>query len=148
MDFFLLARYLHLVSIFLVVGTLFFEAVFVKDVMSKKDIQKISRIDGLYGFAAILVVGIGLWMWLGPIGKPSEFYSYNWIFHTKVGLFITVGLLSIYPTVFFIKNRKGEDDELVKVPSLVKNMIYLEVGILFLIPLLAVLMARGIGSFG
>ena len=75
-------------------------------------------------------------------------YSKNWIFHTKIGLFMIIGLLSIYPTVFFLKNRKGNPEEKVQVPSVVFMMLRLELLLLFIIPLLAGLMSRGVGYFG
>jgi putative membrane protein len=85
---------------------------------------------------------------LGGFGKPSLVYSKNWIFHVKITLFVTVGLLSIYPTVYFARNRKGDPDEAVTVPKLVVWVIRFELLLLFIIPLLAGLMARGIGFFG
>jgi putative membrane protein len=87
-------------------------------------------------------------LWLGSFGKPSVVYSKNWIFHTKLTLFVFVGLLSIYPTVFFSRNRKGDPEEVVQVPQLVVWVIRSELLLLFIIPLLAGLMAHGIGFFG
>jgi putative membrane protein len=59
-----------------------------------------------------------------------------------------VGLLSIYPTIFFIRNRKGNQGELVAVPSAIFWMLRLELLLLAIIPLLAGLMAHGVGFFG
>ncbi|CAE7482767.1 quiA [Symbiodinium microadriaticum] len=77
-------KYLHFVSIFIVVGTLFFEAFTVKSSMIRKEIAYLSKIDGLYGLGAILVLTFGLWMWLGDIGKPADFYSRNWILMMEI----------------------------------------------------------------
>jgi putative membrane protein len=85
---------------------------------------------------------------LGSIGKPSVFYTKNWIFHTKLTVFILVGLSSIVPTIFFIKNRKGDPDEVVEVPGRVVTMLRLELVLLAIMPLLAGLMAHGVGFFG
>jgi putative membrane protein len=60
-------------------------------------------------------------------------------------LFVIIGLLSIYPTVFFIKKRKGNPTELVTIPKSIFLMIRLELVLVFTIPLLAGLMAKGIG---
>lgn len=143
---FIAIKYIHLIAIFGVVGTLLIELFFVKPVMTRKELNRISRVDGIYGLSSIVVLAAGLTMWFW-IGKPADFYSQNWIFHTKVGLFVCVGLLSIYPTVFFLKQRKGDSMEEVMVPSKVINMIRIEIVLLFMIPLLAVLMANGIGTF-
>jgi putative membrane protein len=138
-------RYLHFVSIFLVVSAVVTEYFVLKPQMSRAELQRIAGIDGIYGLASIAVVGVGLYLWLGGVGKPAEFYTDNPIFLTKVALFVVVGLLSIYPTVFFLKNRKGDDrEELVTIPNLIKTLIKLELLLLFLMPLLATFMARGV----
>jgi putative membrane protein len=56
-----------------------------------------------------------------------------------------IGLLSIYPTVFFIKNRKGDPEEMVTIPKSIFWMIRLELLLVFSIPILAGMMAKGIG---
>jgi putative membrane protein len=90
----------------------------------------------------------GLTLWFSGVGKPAVYYSKNWIFHTKITSFLMVGLLSIYPTIFFIKNRKGNPEEVVAVPKSIFWMLRFELTLLLIIPLLAGLMARGVGFFG
>lgn len=145
----ILLRYLHFVSIFIVVSSVVAEHLLLKPQMTRTEIKRLSTIDGIYGLSSIVVVGVGLTLWLSDIGKPAAFYTQNHIFLTKVGLFVIVGLLSIYPTVFFLKNRKGEDsNEEVTIPKAIKILIRAELLLLFLMPLLAVLMAKGIGYSG
>jgi putative membrane protein len=141
-------RYLHFVCIFTIVGSLVSEHLLLKKELTRNDLLKLSKIDAVYGLAAMLLLIVGGTLWLGGFGKPTAFYSKNWIFHTKLTLFILVGLLSIYPTIFFIKNRKGDPAELIKIPNVIFWMLRLEITLLFVIPLLAGLMARGIGFFG
>jgi len=146
MDAIILIRYLHFIAIFGVVSTVVVQHLLIEDKMSRKAIKRLSRIDAIYGISAILVVlaGLTLWFW---VGKPSELYTRNWIFHTKLTLFIIVGLLSIIPTVFISKNAKGDPDEIVELPRKIIMAIRLELTILFIMPLLAVLMAYGKGGF-
>lgn len=141
-----LVKYLHFISIFGVVSTVVAEHLLLKPQMSREEIRRLSRVDGVYGLASILVVGAGLTLWFG-LGKPATYYTENWIFLTKVGLFVVVGLLSIHPTVFFARQRKGEGHELVDIPNSIKWIIRAELIILFLMPLLATIMARGIGQY-
>jgi putative membrane protein len=141
-------RYIHFVSIFAIVGTLVSEHLLLKKEMSRAEIGRLSRIDAVYGLAAIVLLAAGLTLWLGDIGKPSIYYSKNWIFLLKLSLFSLVGILSIYPTVFFIKQRKGNEQEVIKIPSSIFWMLRMELLLLFVIPLLAGLMARGVGFFG
>lgn len=141
-------RYVHFISIFAIVGSLVSEHLLLKKEVTRAELDRLSKIDAVYGIAALILVSVGLTLWLGSIGKPAIYYTKNWIFLTKVGLFSLVGILSIYPTVFFIKNRNGDPDELVKIPSSIFWMLRLELLLLFVIPLLAGLMARGVGFFG
>jgi putative membrane protein len=138
-------RYLHFISVFTIVSSLVSEHLLLKKELTRKELSRLARIDTLYGMAALTLLAAGLTLWLGGVGKPTDFYSKNWIFHTKSSFFVLVGILSIYPTVFFLKNRKGNQDEKVSVPSLVFWTLRIELLLLFIIPLLAGLMAKGIG---
>jgi putative membrane protein len=141
----IILRYVHFISIFAIVGTLVSEHLLLKNKMTRAELSRLARIDAVYGLAAIALLGAGFALWLGGIGKPAEFYTKNWIFLTKVSLFVIVGLLSIYPTVFFIINRKGQPDESIKIPKAIFWMLRFELLLIFIIPLLAGLMAKGVG---
>ncbi len=144
----IILRYVHFISIFIIVGSLVSEHLLLKKELSRSEIDRLSKIDAVYGLAAITLLSAGLTLWLGEVGKPAIYYSKNWIFHTKLSLFVTIGILSIYPTIFFIKNRKGHPEEKIKIPSAIFWMLRFELLLLFIIPLLAGLMARGVGFFG
>lgn len=141
-------RYLHFISIFSIVGTLVSEHLLLKKVLTRSEIGRLSRVDAVYGIASIALVGAGLTLWLGGLGKPFEYYRYNWIFLTKMACLTLLGLLSIFPTVFFIRNRKGKPEEKVDIPNSIFWMLRLELLLLLIIPLLAGLMAKGVGYFG
>ena len=138
-----LIRTLHFVAIFVLAGALVIENMALKPTITGEDARNLARVDAFYGIGAVLTLLFGLILWLW-VGKPSEFYSLNPIFHFKLGLFFLLALLSIYPTIFFLRNRKSTADT-IKVPRLIAILTKLELGILFIIPLLAFLMARGIG---
>lgn len=143
----IVARYLHFVSIFAIVSSLAIEAFTVKSQMTRRELARLSRIDALYGIAAIalLAAGFTLWFW---VGKPAEYYSKNYLFHAKLGVFTLAGILSAWPTVFFLKNRKGDPNEIVQVPKRIRRMIVVQLSLIATIPLLAGLMAKGIGFIG
>ncbi|PSR13013.1 MAG: DUF2214 domain-containing protein [Bacteroidetes bacterium] len=143
----ILARYFHFIGVFTWVATLVAEWLLLKPTLSRVEIQRLARIDSVYGLSAIVVVGMGLALWLG-VGKPAEFYSGNWIFQLKISLAVLVGLLSIYPTVFFLRHRKPHDDPSpIAIPPLVRRLVVLELVLMAIIPLLATLMAAGLGRF-
>jgi len=140
-------RYLHFIAVFAIVSAIFAEQFFISKTMTRLEIKRIAKIDAIYGIGALLVIiaGLTLWFW---VGKPASFYSRNWIFHSKLTLFLILGVLSIYPTIFFLKHRKGNDlDTVIEVPKSIILFLRFELLLIFVIPLLATLMSLGIGTF-
>ena len=109
----IILRYLHFISIFAIVGALVSEHLLLKKELTRAEISRLSTIDAVYGIAALVLLSVGLTLWLSGVGKPSVVYTKNWIFHLKITCFALIGILSIYPTVFFIKNRKGNATDVV-----------------------------------
>ncbi|MEM1295685.1 MAG: DUF2214 family protein [Verrucomicrobiota bacterium] len=140
----ILIRYIHFLSIFALVAVVFGQHFWVKGQMSREQIGRLQLLDIVYAVSAVVVLATGFLQWLA-VGKPADFYGKNWIFHTKILGFLVIGLLSIYPSVFLGKQRKGEPSEVVAVPSLVIWTIRAELVLLFMLPVLATMMARGIG---
>ena len=145
MSLYILFKYLHFVAIFGVVSSLVAEHLLLQQQMSRKELARIYKIDAVYGVSALLVLAVGLCLWFA-VGKPASFYTSNGIFHLKLTLFIIMGLISIIPTRYFMKNRKGDPEEVVSVPKRIVMYVRIELLILFLIPLLAVIMAQGVGT--
>ena len=142
-----LTRYAHFIAVFAIVGVIFAEQFLISKTMTRSEIKRISKIDAIYGIGVfiVLIAGFALWFW---VGKPASFYSRNWIFHSKLTLFILLGLTSIYPTIFFLKNRKGQDlDTIIEVPKIVIILLRIELILIILMPVLASFMSLGIGTF-
>lgn len=138
-------RYIHFISIFIIAGSLITEWVLLKKELTRQELGKLSIVDAFYGAASVALLSAGLTLWLAGIGKPVEFYNKNFIFLIKIALFACVGILSIYPTVFFIKSRKGKQDDVVILPKAIFWILRIELMLLMIIPFLAGLMAKGIG---
>jgi putative membrane protein len=95
----------------------------------------------------VLFTGLARVLWYG---KGLDYYLGNSLFHAKVGLFIVIGLISVVPTFVFLNWRNSlQAGEVPSVSArqakLVTGVIRLELLLLLVIPLLAVLMARGHG---
>ena len=78
-------------------------------------------------------------------GKASAFYSANPLFHTKLGLFALVAAMSLFPTVALLKLQRQAGDVLAVSPSIVL-IKRLELLLLMTFPLLAALIAKGVGN--
>lgn len=142
-----LTRYVHFIAVFAIVGAIFSQQFLISKSMSRLEIKRIAKIDAIYGLGVLLVIvaGLTLWFW---VGKPASIYTRNWLFHSKLTLFIILGILSIYPTIFFLKNRKGQDlDTNIEVPRSVILLLRLELIILLIIPALASFASLGFGIF-
>lgn len=139
----LLVRYFHFMGIFAMFALLTTQHSMLKGTVAITQFKKLTTLDAIYGISALitLLCGAGLWFW---VGKPAGFYSHNWVFHTKVALFVLTGLLSFIPTSFLIKNRKSPKDS-IDIPKYIIMIIRLEMLLICTIPLLAVLMANGVG---
>ena len=138
-----LVRYAHFLGILILASTLVVENVLLKPNTNTDVFKMLTRVDGLYGLGAIitLLAGLALWLW---VGKPKAFYTQNPLFHIKLTLFGVIALLSLIPTVFFIRNRNVPGDEIV-VPHRIIRIKRIELVMLSVMPLLAVFMARGFG---
>jgi len=139
-------RYLHFIAIIGLAGALIVENSAISRTITGEDSRNLAKVDAVYGVSAILVLFFGLVLWLW-VGKPGEFYSQNPLFLFKLGLFIIVGIFSISPSVFLFKNRNSEATS-ITVPKFVIWAMRAELIVLLFIPILAVLMARGIGLSG
>ena len=142
--------YVHILFVIVIVVCLVMELTQVKSELTWKQLQRLLRIVGLYGLAAIVVVSTGMLNWF-LLGKGEQYYSENVIFLTKFSLFIVVGLLSLYPTIWFFKHKKKykeDPPEFLHITnaSLIRKIITVEIVIMSIIPLLATLMANGIGN--
>jgi len=140
----LLVRYLHFLSLILLMAAVLGQHLLLRSRMSRARIARVQRLDIVYAITAIGVLATGLLQWFW-VGKPAQFYSSNPVFHAKFTLFLVVGLLSIYPSVFFGRHRKGDPDEEVGVPRALIWCVRIELVLLFLMPALATLMASGWG---
>lgn len=140
-------NYLHFVAFAALASALTLELVLFRTKVSGAIARRLARIDAVYGATALVVLGSGL-MKLLFFGKPAAYFMKNGLFHVKITLFVVVVLLSVYPTINFIKNRKADGDGQVVYPGVVGVLLKIQMFILLVIPLLAVLMARGYGFKG
>ncbi|MBC1225271.1 DUF2214 family protein [Nostoc sp. UCD121] len=144
-----IVAYLHYLSIMLCFGALVSEALNLKKELSLNEAWKIVIADAVYGISATVVLVTGI-LRVIYFGKGADYYLSNPVFYAKVVVFIVVGLLSLYPTISFIGWVKSLQQgqvpklELLKLNRLIW-LIRIELLGFTLIPLLAAIMARGIG---
>jgi putative membrane protein len=140
----------HHLLFLLLAGVLAFEIGVVRSKMDREDILRVARVDIWYGIlaGAIILVGFSRAIFAA---KGWAYYSVNLFFWAKLGAFAVVGLLSIMPTVEFVRWRKAASGNLTFSPTPhgirnVRRILFAEAIVFALIPAFAAAMARGYGS--
>src|SRR5260370_39228288 len=140
----------HHLLLLLLAGVLAFEIGVVRSKMDREDILRVARVNIWYGVlaGAIILVGFSRAIFAA---KGWAYYSVNLFFWAKLGAFAIVGLLSIMPTVEFVRWRKAESGNLTFSPTPhgirnVRRILFAEAIVFALIPAFAAAMARGYGS--
>ena len=141
--------YVHYLSFMLCFAALVVERRLIAPDPDRRTATVMVITDVIYGIAALALLVSGILRVL-YFGQGSEFYTTNPLFWWKVGLYLSVGGLSLYPTITYvlwaIPLRKGELPKVSEaLASRLAWIINIELVGFALIPLMATLMARGVG---
>jgi len=147
-----LFAFLHHAAAFTLFAALAVEWVLIRNELTQASARSIMRADLIYGVAAGVVLVVGF-LRVYFFEKGSEYYCHSAPFITKLTVFLLIGLISIYPTVVFLKWGKPlKEGRLPEVPPAqlrtLRLILHLEQGGIVIMLLAAALMARGIGFFG
>ncbi len=139
----------HHLLIFALAGVLAFEIGVVRRGMSGPDVTRVARVDLWYGILAALIVAVGFARAVYA-AKGWAYYSVNHFFWAKIATFALVGLLSVVPTVAFLRWRGALKQDAAFRPSdsavaAVRRFLWAEALLFALIPAFAAAMARGYG---
>jgi putative membrane protein len=141
--------YLHFIAIFTLFAFLTAEAVLLRRALDGEAVRLLGRVDIWFFGSAVVALATGFSR-LAFGAKGAEFYLSAWPVYVKIGLFLLVGTMSVYPTLAFIRWRRELDhDAAWKVPPAeqrrMRKMVMIEVHVAALIPAVAVVMSRGLG---
>jgi putative membrane protein len=144
-----LGAYAHFLSIFALLSLLAAEAALYRRRMMPATVALLRRLDLGYGIAAGAVIVTGL-LRVFFLAKGAAFYNANPVFWVKMALFALVGLMSVPPTIHYIRTAKassGSGEIVIPERSFrhIRGHLWGQLALLALIPLMATLMARGIG---
>jgi len=142
MNSFIFVKYLHLLSAFGMAGCLMAELVLLKPKLAPLEIKRIGKIDGFYGLSAMTLVAAGFTMWF-VVGKGPAFYE-DTALYIKLAIAVLIGLISIIPTVFFIRMGRKKNVQEIAVPKYIKRLVILQLILLASVPPLATMVAYGL----
>ena len=142
--------YVHLLAILTMVVFISSEAALCRvQWLNAAVVERLARVDMVYGIAAgaVLLSGIAR-TWWGV--KGTVWYWTNPLLHLKLGLFAIVGIVSVFPTMRYLRWRKTlratgamlSESEIVKT----RKLVMIQAHLIALIPLVAVFFARGFGK--
>jgi putative membrane protein len=142
--------YLHLLAILTMVVFIASEAALCRvEWLNAAVVERLAKVDLVYGIAAITVLATGVARtWWGV--KGTAWYWTNPLLHIKLTLFIVIGVVSIFPTLTYIRWRKGlrvsgalpAEAEIRKT----RKLVMVQAHLIAVIPLVAVFLARGFGK--
>jgi putative membrane protein len=140
--------YLHFAAIFALIWFLAREWTLLRAGFSSVGVELLARADARFGIAAGLVLVTGALRAVFGV-KGWAFYAQNPAFHVKIGLFVVVGLISIAPTLQFLRWRKAlRNNAAFRVRETdwtsARRLVLIELHLVALIPLAAVIMSRGL----
>jgi putative membrane protein len=141
-----LFRTLHLLGVMGTAAGLLIIVFGASQVVSKDDASGIFKVYLMTGVAILITLIAGLSLWL-YVGKPAAFFSGNPVFHAKLGLFIILLTVLAYPFRYFAKvsSATGGMSGPITIPLGVQRLQKAAIPLLLVMPVLAYLMARGVG---
>ena len=145
-----LFAFFHFLAVFGIFAAIVLQWQTMSPTPSLAEARRIQASDRVYGMLAVIVLVVGF-LRVYHFEKGKAFYAANPFFQAKLMLFLGVGLLSIYPTIRFLKWRAQTRQGLAPVVAaneyrVIMALLRIEVLLLLATALCASLMARGVGS--
>jgi len=141
----IVVAWLHYIGIMAFLACLLGEHLLLKQEITLAQAKTIQRLDILYGLSAavVLITGV-LRMYLE---KGFDYYLHHGAFHILLTLFVVIGLLSIYPTIVFLRwrpiTREGRAPEIPEAQfKNLQTVLRVEMLLLLIAPLFAAWMAH------
>jgi len=139
---------LHLLALPLGLGSVWARARALGGPLDQPGLRRVFLADTFWGVAAVLWLSTGLWRAFGGLEKGSMYYLANPFFHAKMGLFILILLLELWPMITLIRWRirtaKGQPLDTAPAGSFAR-ISYIQAGLVVLMVFWATAMARGMG---
>jgi putative membrane protein len=145
-DLDLVLAILHHLFIFALFAVLVTEFVSVRRGMDAAAVTRIQVIDNWYGVFAVLILIVGFSRAIFA-AKGFEYYAHNAFFWGKIGTFVVIALLSIPPTLAFMRWRRESTSPTDATVAKVRPYLWIQAALFPLLPAFAAAMARGYGGF-
>ena len=139
---------LHILALTIGLPSVYFRGHALKGPLEPEGLRRLFLADSLWGVAAFLWISTGLLRAFGGLEKGSAFYLASPLFWTKLGLFVAVLALEVWPMVTFIRWRAEVRRARVPDTSPARTLYllnHIEMALVFVMVFVSSFMARGFG---
>ena len=136
---------LHHFFVFALFGVLFAEFMIVRRGLDAAAVGRVQSIDLWYGIFAGLIVIVGFARAIFA-AKGWAYYQHNVLFWAKIATFAVIGLLSVPPTLAFLRWRRDGGLPADEAVGNVRRYLWIQILLFPLLPAFAAAMARGYGQ--
>ncbi len=140
----------HFLAFFALTAALVLQLALLTESLSVETARRIQRADLVLGISAVLLLVFGF-LRVFRFEKGGEYYVGNLFFWIKLGLFVSAGLISIYPSVVYRRWNSELRQDIA--PDLshgtvarLKTIIHWELVLVLGVLVCASLMAKGFGA--
>ena len=151
----LVLAWLHLVALGIGLGAVIARGSALRDAPDPLAMRRAFIFDAVWGLAALLWLSTGLWRLFGETEKSVAFYMTNHAFFAKMGFFVLILALEIWPAVVLMRWRRaimgGQGSPAVVDTAKARRIAtisHIEALLVVLMVFAAVAMARGFGVTG
>ncbi len=138
---------LHLLALPLGAGAIWARSRALGVAKSADDLRRVFVADNLWALAAVLWLGTGLVRAFGGLEKGASYYLHDRVFYIKMGLFVTILILEIWPMAALIRwrisVRRGAPVDLKSAPTLAR-LSQIQLGLVVVMVFAATALARGL----
>jgi putative membrane protein len=139
---------IHLLALPIGLGAVWVRARAFSGTLDSAGLRRVFLADAAWGIASVLWLSTGLWRAFGGLEKGTSYYLSNPFFHAKMGLFILIVLLELWPMIALVRWRmqaaKGQPVDTTRAKTFAR-ISYVEAALVVLMVFWATAMARGMG---
>jgi putative membrane protein len=139
---------LHILALAIGLPSVYFRGRGLKGPLDTEGRRQVLLADSLWGIAALVWIATGLLRAFGGLEKGSAFYLSSPLFWTKMGLFVVILALELWPMVTFSRWRAANRRGVVPDTSSARTLYILnhvEMAVVVAMVFVASFMARGFG---
>jgi len=142
--------WIHYLAVLMMAGTAVAELYLLKLTPTAETVRLLPRVDRFYGITAGLVFVTGLLrMYHG--GKGADWYWHNGLMHGVISAFVLAALISIVPTIRFMRWSRQLDSGTLPTAdavSKIRILVHVQLTLVALVALLITLVAKNYGHHG